>query len=302
MSYEAEKKASLVSKLTIATVVSVLGLIIMGGIVRTTGSGLGCPDWPLCYGKVLPPLEYHAIIEYLHRFIATIIVGPLVAINFLLSLLWLRESKSIIVLGFLTAVLLLVQAMLGAITVLNELPPYVVAVHLAVGEAFFGCVIVQAVMVSHYRQNNFQSVTPAKKIVTLTMIAVPVMYLILMSGTLVTASGALSGCLSWPLCGNEGMLASINMGHRWVVLIFGLFVIYVIHYSIKNKMYPKNIRKIAMLFSAMFLVQIIVGAFMVLFRFPVYLNVMHVAMATVTWACMVWYATELMAIRKIGIK
>ena len=166
MSYEAEKKAYLVSKLTIATVVSVLGLIIMGGIVRTTGSGLGCPDWPLCYGKVLPPLEYHAIIEYLHRFIATIIVGPLVAINFLLSLLWLRESKSIIVLGFLTAVLLLVQAMLGAITVLNELPPYVVAVHLAVGEAFFGCVIVQAVMVSHYRQNNFQSVTPAKKIVT----------------------------------------------------------------------------------------------------------------------------------------
>ena len=65
----------------IATTLCVLLLITVGGIVRTTGSGLGCPDWPLCYGKVLPPFEYHAIIEYIHRFVASIIVGPLVLVN-----------------------------------------------------------------------------------------------------------------------------------------------------------------------------------------------------------------------------
>ena len=47
-------------------------LFVLGGIVRVTGSGLGCPDWPLCYGQLFPPLELKAIIEYTHRFVAMI--------------------------------------------------------------------------------------------------------------------------------------------------------------------------------------------------------------------------------------
>ena len=41
--------------------------ISLGGFVRVTGPGLGCPDWPLCYGKIIPPMNYHTLIEWGHR-------------------------------------------------------------------------------------------------------------------------------------------------------------------------------------------------------------------------------------------
>src|SRR2546423_957902 len=66
-------------KLTVITVVMTLVLIADGSTVRTTGSGLGCPDWPLCHGRPYPPLERTAIIEYSHRTTAAI-VGVLVLV------------------------------------------------------------------------------------------------------------------------------------------------------------------------------------------------------------------------------
>jgi len=282
----------------IITALSVLVLITVGGIVRTTGSGLGCPDWPLCYGKILPPFEYHAIIEYLHRFVASIIVGPLVLVNFALVVLWLRKDKALLWVSVVTVVLLLIQGGLGAITVLNELPPVIVAVHLSIGELFFALIITQATLMYKYRILVPHAIPLSRKIVMLTILSVPVMYIVLISGSLVTANGALAACLSWPLCGNNGFLASIHMGHRWAVLILGLFVVYVVHFAIKNKSFPSGVRKIAMLVATVFIIQIIVGALMIMLRFPVYLTASHVAMASVVWGATVWYAAQLISSRR----
>ncbi|TMD17067.1 MAG: heme A synthase, partial [Chloroflexi bacterium] len=46
--------------------------IALGGVVRVTGSGLGCPDWPLCHGRPYPPADLNAIIEYSHRTVGAI--------------------------------------------------------------------------------------------------------------------------------------------------------------------------------------------------------------------------------------
>ncbi|MCW3036979.1 MAG: cytochrome oxidase assembly [Actinobacteria bacterium] len=67
-------------KLSLATSAMTLVLIGVGGTVRGTGSGLGCPDWPRCHGKWYPPLTFHAIIEYSHRASASIVIVLVLAV------------------------------------------------------------------------------------------------------------------------------------------------------------------------------------------------------------------------------
>ena len=64
--------------LVLTAALMTFGLITMGGIVRVTGSGLGCPDWPTCHGQLIPPMRVDAIIEYLHRLIAALTLGVVV--------------------------------------------------------------------------------------------------------------------------------------------------------------------------------------------------------------------------------
>src|SRR2546428_7847457 len=55
------------ARLGLATALAMYGLIVLGSVVRTTGSGLACPDWPLCEGRIIPRLELPVMVEWLHR-------------------------------------------------------------------------------------------------------------------------------------------------------------------------------------------------------------------------------------------
>ena len=77
-------------------------LIILGGVVRVTGSGLGCPDWPLCYGGVIPPMEFASLIEYSHRTLAVFTGIVIVAIGSI-AVIKYRNRSDILTLSILLA-------------------------------------------------------------------------------------------------------------------------------------------------------------------------------------------------------
>src|SRR5215218_414108 len=108
-------------RLTLATALATWVLIVLGGVVRATESGLGCATWPMCDGSLLPRLEYHQLIEWNHRFFATL-VGGLMIVTVGATLIWYRRPRRLLWLAILAGVTYIAQAILGGITVLLKLP------------------------------------------------------------------------------------------------------------------------------------------------------------------------------------
>ncbi|MGE5177345.1 MAG: COX15/CtaA family protein [Hyphomicrobiales bacterium] len=127
------------------TLISVFVLVVWGGVVRLSGSGLAIPDWPLAEGKLLPEPHPNFLIEYTHRFLA-MVVGFLtlgVAVTVFRNALWRAR------LGRLTAfalVTLAIQVFLGGRVVLEELPVDRVVTHLVVAFVFFAILLRMALV------------------------------------------------------------------------------------------------------------------------------------------------------------
>jgi len=135
-----QQSFAITSRLALATMGLMFALIVVGSIVRTTGSGLACPDWPLCEGRLIPRFESHVLIEWTHRLLALLVSLLLFATVFWSAVR--REVRSRIggLLG-LAVLLLFAQVMLGALTVWKLLSPAVVSSHLAVGLLLFATLL-----------------------------------------------------------------------------------------------------------------------------------------------------------------
>src|SRR6476469_8572879 len=106
-------------------------LIVLGGVVRITGSGMGCGDhWPRCDGQWFPPLDLPTLIEIGHRWVAALVSLVVLAVAIVA---WRRhrDEPSLRTPALLALVLLVVQVLLGAVTVKLALPPWVIITHLA---------------------------------------------------------------------------------------------------------------------------------------------------------------------------
>ena len=281
--------------LTLLTALSVFALVVLGGVVRVTGSGLGCPDWPLCHGGVLPPLDSQAIIEYSHRLVASFLVSPLIIATAVIAWLAYRSQRWLVVPITAALLLLLAQALLGGVAVVNELPGEIVAAHFALGEALLACLILVSVVANRgpLRVTTVNGPGGQPDRFPFLMLAAGIgTYVLLMSGSYVTVAGATGACLDWPLCQGdvipEHQLQVIHMGHRLVAAIIGVFVIYALHLGIRQKTRPPQVRFLAMAIAALFLAQMMVGAGTVWLKFPVEFRALHLGMATAVWGMMAW--------------
>ena len=292
---QSSKLQAWLGPVSIATAASVFALVVLGGVVRVTESGLGCPDWPLCYGSIIPPLEMTAIIEYTHRLVASAIVSPLVILTFVLVWLAHRKKKWLVLPAAVSVVFLVAQALLGGVTVLTELPGPVVASHLALGQALLGCLIWIAVLANHRGFRQGAGIAVLKGFPMLSVLAAGAVYLLILSGSVVTATNATGACITWPLCQGQifpsSSLAMIHMAHRIVALVLGLFMLYVVHLGFRDAAKPRGIRRLSMAVAGFFTVQVLVGAFMVWGGFQPFMLALHLSVSAVVWALMVAVAT-----------
>ena len=197
----------LLYSLTLATAIATYVLVVFGNIVRITDSGLGCPDWPFCYGYMLPGPDSKAIIEMGHRYFAGVVSLMIVGIA-ALAFRW-RPGARLIKLCWLTGVLLTVQITLGALTVITLLHEWSVALHLVCGMGVLGCTVAMHLEVRYLNAPKLskEQINPATKAFRRSLITLAaVVVLLLLTGGLMSGSGSAMACgVQFPLC-NGGWL------------------------------------------------------------------------------------------------
>ena len=276
--------------LTLVTVLLVFALVTLGGVVRLTESGLGCPDWPLCHGKLVPPLDTPTLIEYSHRLLAAV-VGVLVLATALITWRFYRRQPWLMIPASLGLFLLGVQVLLGGFTVLGELSPEAVLAHLATAEALMATMVVVCLIALGVRPRlDFRNGSGGRKrpLPVLTLWALIVGYVLLLMGSYVTVSGAAAACgQSWPLCEGglvpSGYYSMMHMVHRVVAFLVGVLVVTVVVLAWRRRHESQTQGWAAAAMGAVFLAQVLVGAAILWLGFPIAARVMHLSMGTLVW-------------------
>ncbi|MCZ6825856.1 MAG: COX15/CtaA family protein [Gemmatimonadetes bacterium] len=256
-------------------------LIVFGGIVRITGSGMGCgDDWPLCNGRLIPPMDLETMIEYGHR-LAAAAVSVLVVL--LAGLAWWPGRspawKPLRRIGALALVLLIVQVLLGAVTVWLELPPSSVVLHFGTGLALLvvlsvgGCVGLMGGSRGARRRDE-----ATRWALALALSAFGVALL----GALVANLDAGPACLGFPACNGSwlppgGGLVQVHWMHR--LAAYMLFALLVAFPFLVRRWRPAERAALVAAWLALLVgvAQIVVAAAMVLALFPGALRAAHLA-------------------------
>ena len=251
-------------------------LIVLGAVVRITGSGMGCGDhWPLCNGHLFPPLnEIGTVIEWSHRLVAalvSILVVGLAAYDW-----WLNRPSGRLAVrpSFVALALLIVQVLLGAITVKLELPAWSVVLHLGTAMVLLATLLVAA-------RPQTQSLAPFRSRGAIALASLT--FVTVLFGALTANLGAAAACGGFPLCNGEiwisaGPLALIHWVHR--LLAYSLAIVATV-WAVRT---PGKASKIVLGLIAL---QIAVGAGTVLSGLASGLQAAHVALGTAVWAGLV---------------
>ena len=266
-------------RLAMVTAVFAYVQIALGGVVRVSGSGLGCPDWPLCHGRPYPPADVHAIIEYSHRAVGSVTGVLIIATVVLAWVVWRTRRPLVAWLATASLIGVVGEGILGGVVVANELSSWLVVAHLGLAMIILGFLVAAAVM----------AMPPSTGVTDprfrrLAAIAAVATYVLLLSGSTVVASGAEQACRSWPLCGS-GFIPDFTganvftMLHRGSVLLIGLMLVIVL---LRASKLP-GLAAVSIATLVVFAVQVAVGAVAAVTDAALF-NGFHVALATLVWA------------------
>ena len=266
-------------------------LLLAGGMVSSTGSGLAVPDWPLSFGQVMPDMRGGVLYEHGHRMIATF-VGALIVIQALW--LWRAEPRRWVrTLGWLGLGGVIVQGLLGGLTVLLRLPDAVSVSHAALAQLVFGLTVAIAVA----RSRGWVLGGPARAIdlevpalASLAIAAAVSVWLQIVLGAVVRHSGAGLAIPTFPLAYGrlvpplESFPVAIHFAHRVGAVVVTFVSAWVVARAARRHSDESRVLRPAMLLAALIAIQIALGGWVILSYKAAWVTTAHLGVGALLFA------------------
>jgi heme A synthase len=303
----------------VATIAMTFLLVVVGGIVRVSESGLGCGPagsglhgWPFCNGDVVPGLDLNSVIEYSHRALAGI-VGLMMAALAVTAWRRYRAQRALVKTTAAAAVLVVAQALLGAATVENDLDEALVAAHLGLAMALLG-LLIYVWRASRPENAGADPAEGGRGFRPLALVSGGLAFATIVAGGYMAGTqnygradyqlgdGAHHACgKEFPTCNGgflpfgETRLVDIHLTHRVFVYLTTVFVIALIVLALRRRPSPGVVRS-AWIAAGLLATQLLVGALNVWLDEYEALIVGHLALGTLLWMTLVGLALQLFRI------
>ncbi|MGI0540827.1 COX15/CtaA family protein [Corynebacterium aquatimens] len=262
------------------------GITFTGSLVRVTGSGLGCDTWPLCHEGSLFPVPganpwVHQIIEFGNRTLTFVVAAASIAV--FVSVLLAQRRKEIITLSVISGLGVVLQAVIGGISVLMDLRWWAVAIHFLPSMVLVWVAAMLYMRIAESDTGVKTQVFP-NAIRTLTIVAAVALCLVLVTGTMVTGSGPHSGDaavgMENRLQMDTRMLAYVHAACMYVYLGFTLAIALLL----RRAKAPADAQRTAYVLIVMVIVQWAVGVSQFYLGVPRWTVPVHIIMSAVVVA------------------
>ena len=277
-------------RLAALTLATALLLVTIGVIVRATDSGLGCPDWPLCHGQLLPPLDdAKAWIEWVHRTVAAIIGFEIIG---LAILAWVdhRDRRSLLWPSIGGVALVGFQAWLGRETVRLGNSGESVTAHLAAAMLLVALLVFVTVRAGF--PARLASSGGSQRFTLLAAFTTLAAFALLLFGSHVTATDTALVFPDWPLMNGSLLpalddLTSPHVLHRWVAAVVGVILAGVAVVAWRTQRDHPTLVRLALGAAILFAIQVVVGGLQVMTRLSAWTQTLHLALGAVIFAMLV---------------
>lgn len=263
-------------------------LMVFGSTVRVHGAGLACPDWPLCFGEVVPAYEFKVYLEFGHR-----VVAGFVSLGFVGLFGWtwrngmLGRVRGLGMWFALAALALCTQVVLGGLTVLELLAEWTVASHLVTGNTFCCLLLMIALTLREAEAPRTRTETThvARAVALMAMVLVPMQVVM---GGLVSASEAGLACGTWPGCNGDvwfptfSGLVGLQVMHR--IMAYTVAAVLLVNAFVQRG----EGRITARLTGGLVCVQVALGVANVMLQLPAEVTLLHSAGADALMLCSAW--------------
>jgi heme a synthase len=265
-------------------------IVFTGAAVRLSGSGLGCPDWPKCYGGVAPPLETHAVIEFGNRMLSGLVGLAAVAAG-LLAFRRRPYRRDLALIGALLPLGVVGQAVLGGFTVRNHLAPGFVMGHFALSMLIL---IAAATLAWRARYEPGERPRSSDRVSVWALRALlPLGAVTILAGTAATAAGPHAGGagtgdeidrLQWR--GADTLDWAIHQ-HGRIATVLGVTAV-AVWLLLRRRDAGADVRRAVTVVCVLLAAQGTVGGIQYALELPAEVVWVHVALAATTWLALLW--------------